>query len=589
MFCKYCGKKIEDDAKFCSYCGVNFTEKKPEAGPAASLEKRKWALWIPVVICVIAAVCFGLFFLFQTLRGNEKEITASKTEENSSQNGEEGAPKEEVQVEKELEQEEENKETKEEPEEAKAEEKDSVPEEKELEQMNDYTVTVRQHDLSDFPTIKLYLDVTDRNNNFVEGLTAESFLLNTGTAVNGTMSRQQIVNAGKLDGKAGISVGLIADISGSMEADLGAAENAMRSFIGGLQYAQGDEVELTSFADKEYICQYFTNDVNALNQSINNMTANGGTRLYDTIISELQRVYSRNNAKCVIAFTDGEDNVSNSTVQEVIDCANSLKIPVFLIGVGDFCDESTLRNIAVSTGGSYYNIEDVGALEKIYAEIYVQEKASYLLEYTIDNTLDMEHMVSDIYVRVQNPDGTYLGGSTKGYDIDTMDFFESMYNKFIIASMDCQTRGERNLLDSGLIVTSEEAYREPDCVAYQSQQAINEGGVGSNHASVFMVLLSSQLLNVQKDGDQYVLYGVGNYDVSKIRSYGKLAEKEKAAITESCSEDQQIWLEENRTLYEKLTLVKDMDGRWKFRTRLYEREDGGDAVTINQVYRYQFQ
>lgn len=587
MFCRYCGNRVRDGLTICSHCGADLSGIQPGPGLVPPPKKTKWALWISLAICMAAAVCAGLFFLIQSLSGNDKEVIALKIEEDSAENEKGAQQKKEKQTKKEPEEEGAKEEPKEER--TQKEEEDPVPEEKELEQMNDYTVTVRQHDLSDFPTIKLYLDVTDPNDNFVEGLMAESFLLNTGTTVNGSMSRQKIVRAGELDGEAGISVGLIADISGSMEDNLEAAENAMRSFIEGLQYAQGDEVELTSFADKEYICQYFTNDVNALNQSINSMTANGGTRLYDTIISELQRVYSRNNAKCVIAFTDGEDNVSNSTEQEVIDCANSLKIPVFLIGVGDFCDEATLKNIAASTGGSYYNIEDAGALEGIYDEIYVQEKASYLLEYTVDNTLDREHMVSDIYVRAQSPDGTYRGGCTKGYDIDVMDFFESMYNKFIIASMDCQTRGERNLLDSGLIVTTEEAYNEPECVAYQSQQSINEGGVGSNHASVFMVLLDSELLNVQKDGDQYVLYGFGNYDISKIRSYGKLADKEKAAITENCSEEQQVWLEENRTLYEKLTLVKDADGRWKFRTRVYEREDGGDSVVINEIYQYQFQ
>lgn len=43
-------------------------------------------------------------------------------------------------------------------------------------------------------------------------------------------------------------------------------------------------------------------------------------------------------------------------------------------------------------------------------------------------------------------------------------------------------------------------------------------------------------------------------------------------------------LEINVTDYEKLKLVKDTDGRWKFLTRTYEREDGGDVVVYNQIY-----
>ena len=46
----------------------------------------------------------------------------------------------------------------------------------------------------------------------------------------------------------------------------------------------------------------------------------------------------------------------------------------------------------------------------------------------------------------------------------------------------------------------------------------------------------------------------------------------------------QYKIEENRSNYEKLTLVKDTDGKWRFNTRVYEREDGGNPYPVNEIY-----
>ena len=165
------------------------------------------------------------------------------------------------------------------------------------------------------------------------------------------------------------------------------------------------------------------------------------------------------------------------------------------------------------------------------------------LEYTVSEAENFtDRFYSDIYVRTEEKQGGYC----ERFSFDSMDFFKTMYNKFLVAGIDCQTKRERNLLDSGLIVTTEEAYNNPDCVAHQSQASIDGGGVGSRDSDTFEVLVNYDVINVVKDGDGYILYGYSNY--------------------------------------EKLKMIRDTDGRWKFYTRTYEREDGGDAIMVNQVY-----
>ncbi len=453
--------------------------------------------------------------------------------------------------------------------------------------LDTYKVSVKQHDISEYPTLRIYVDVTDSEGNFIKGLNKSSFYLNEKRSIKGEMKRQTITNVTQLDENEGISIALVADISGSMEYVLPQTKSAMKNFLGTVQFDKGDEVELTQFSDNAYVCNSFTNNRNELNSAIDEMYADGGTRLYDTLISEIDRVYSRQNAKCVIGFTDGQDNQSYYKAQDVIDYARMYNIPIFLVGIGTGCDEATLKDIAKKTGGRYENIDDIASLEEIYNSIYKQEKEVYLLEYDISNPDDFDASCNlDIYVRTDDKNGGYA----QNYEILPKDFFDVMYSRFLVAGIDCQTKGERNLLDSGIIVTTEEAFKDENCVAYQSQEAINTGGVGTRQSNVFEVLVSHDVLNVYKEGDGYVVYGVSNYDVSKVKKYSSVSsDKEKQKIYEyygdNVNPESVFQIESNISNYEKLTMVKDSDGKWKFKTRVYEREDGEKAYFVNQVYR----
>lgn len=450
---------------------------------------------------------------------------------------------------------------------------------------DDYTVKVSQYDISDFPKVRVYLDVTDSSGNFVDGLPASAFYVNEGRSIDGALTRATVTNAAKLNENAGISISLVADISGSMYDNMAQAKQAMSAFVNTVQFSKGDEIELTEFNQSSYICQSFTNQSGPILSSINAMQADGQTRLYDTLLSEIERVQSRSNAKCVIGFTDGYDNVSVNSAQDVVDAAVSRNVPVFLIGIGSSCDTNALRHIAQSTGGSYQNINDIGSLASVYNSIYRQEKEVYLVEYTVSDGDNFDGACySDIYIRTDR--GT--GGYVKSFSFAPQDFFELMYSKFLIAGVDCATKGERHLLESGLIVTTPEAYSNPDCLAYQSEATIKSGGAGAKNSTTFLVLLDHGVLKVEPDGDGYIVYGISNYDISKIQRYSKTTNaKEKAWINAHYGEPDgstDFRIEENRTLYEKLTMVKDADGKWKFNTRSYKRPDGTGGIDVNEVY-----
>ena len=442
------------------------------------------------------------------------------------------------------------------------------------------TLEISQYDISDYPAVKVYLEVYG-------DLDKENFCVKERRGKDGKAAEKAAENVVKLNENEGISIGLIADASGSMEADIAQVKTEMLEFLKTVQFDKGDEVELVKFSDESYICASFTNDMDDITEAVNSMTTDGNTRLYDTLMNELERIQFQQNAKSIIAFTDGWDNESVYTAEEVAEYASECYIPIFLIGIGLECDEEALAQLAETTGGSYQNIDDIGLLEDNYRSIYQEEKEAYLLEYEINEPDDFDN---GCYLEIALQDEKGNAGDEAELSFEPSDFFEMMYNRFLIAGIDCQTKGERNLIDSGLIITTKEAYGNPDCVAYQSQEAINSGGTGASGSNVYVVLMDHEVLNVYENKDgSYTVYGVSNYDISKINRYEELRnEQEKLAVSsiygESSREKAQYKIEENRSNYEKLTLVKDTDGKWRFNTRVYEREDGGNPYPVNEIY-----
>jgi hypothetical protein len=105
------------------------------------------------------------------------------------------------------------------------------------------------------------------------------------------------------------------------------------------------------------------------------------TSLYDALYTAVTRVAAQQGAKCVIAFTDGYDNYSQCSSDDVVTLATRYHVPIFIVGFSG-ADASTMYSIASQTGGRYYDIDDIYNMEEIYKDIYRQEKEMYLVEFT---------------------------------------------------------------------------------------------------------------------------------------------------------------------------------------------------------------
>jgi len=238
-------------------------------------------------------------------------------------------------------------------------------------------------DVSDYPNVKVYFTAEDDYGNTVE-LTSPNVAIKE-TVKGGQEIEREIKSVEQLKGREGVSFDIIADKSGSMQRDLGDMQTVMREFIDALDYDSGDRAELIAFDSfVMYMCTY-TCDTTLLKNGINNMTAAGETALYDALYEGVENAGAQRGARCVIAFTDGSDNRSTHTADDVINRANFYSVPVFIIGTKGASDYD---NITSATGGSYWNINNISDMSQILDEIYAQEKDMYCLEYVSDGSKD---------------------------------------------------------------------------------------------------------------------------------------------------------------------------------------------------------
>jgi hypothetical protein len=101
----------------------------------------------------------------------------------------------------------------------------------------------------------------------------------------------------------------------------------------------------------------------------------GSTAMYDAISEALDRTNTRASLrKLVIAMSDGEDNSSSNSEEDVIASANSSGIPVYTIAYGD-ADPDTMENIALGTNATSFIVADAdltGVFQSIQTGITFQ-------------------------------------------------------------------------------------------------------------------------------------------------------------------------------------------------------------------------
>src|SRR2546422_8853941 len=178
----------------------------------------------------------------------------------------------------------------------------------------------------DVDLVLMNATVTDSLNRYVSGLGQEHFQIWEDKL------EQKIAYFSSED--VPISLGMIFDVSGSMKDKISTARDAAVTFL--KTGNPKDEYFLVEFANRPEVAADFTTDVSKLQSKLIFTPAKGMTAMYDSVSLGLEKLKEGSNPKkALLLITDGEDNRSRYTFQNVKDFVKEQDAQIYAIGITD--------------------------------------------------------------------------------------------------------------------------------------------------------------------------------------------------------------------------------------------------------------
>ena len=202
--------------------------------------------------------------------------------------------------------------------------------------------------------------VRDKKGRVVRSLRPKDFVV-----VDGGQTRK-IVSL-QADENAPASIAFLVDGSGSMR--LGTALESSRHICNWLLSTldqKQDDAALLSFDTRLLTLRDFTGSFEHVRSGLRELDAFGATSIYDAIAGASALVADRaRNRRAVIVLTDGDDNASSYSPQDVAWIASTIDVPVYVFAVGDtgtadagagnpLAQTSPLAELARATGGDFF-------------------------------------------------------------------------------------------------------------------------------------------------------------------------------------------------------------------------------------------
>lgn len=197
-----------------------------------------------------------------------------------------------------------------------------------------------------------------------------------------------------------VSLGIIFDVSGSMEDKIEGVEDAVKHFVKSV--AQGDEIFLIRFSDDAELVQDFTDDRKRITRAIESLEPRGSTALYEAIQLGLQKVtQGKHRKRALMLLTDGNDTASSINLETALSLARKSEVIIYALGIGhgekgsshtlggqtnDTVDMKVLRAFADATGGNAYFLENAheggeDRIDEAAEEVAAELKQQYTLGY----------------------------------------------------------------------------------------------------------------------------------------------------------------------------------------------------------------
>jgi len=232
----------------------------------------------------------------------------------------------------------------------------------------------------DVKLVELLTTVTDKSGRLVKGLTQDEFKVTED-------KRPQTISKFELVEDLPLTLGIVVDTSGSMSDSLAEAKQAALGFLHNIITLR-DTVFAVAFSSEPTLLIPATDDVEAVEDSLEELASYGNTSLHDAIVTSLYYFRGIRGRRAMILLSDGDDTASAMPFRDSLEYARRSGVTIYSIGldVGKLQTgvRGKLNDLARETGGRSFFISRASELSLVYEEIEEELRSQYLVAYSSD-------------------------------------------------------------------------------------------------------------------------------------------------------------------------------------------------------------
>lgn len=226
--------------------------------------------------------------------------------------------------------------------------------------------------------VELPVLVTDAAGRPVRGLGRERFhVFEEGV--------EQTIERFEEAGDRPLAAALLIDRSVSMAPHLEPVRDAALAFARDAMRTPEDRLAVFSFAADFTVDAGFTARAGDVERALAGLVAADRTALWDSVVQALQQFGEGPGAPALVLFTDGRDETSRLTYEQVLETARGSQVTVYAIGLAaSFPDRESrreLEELAAATGGRASFVAGLDELAGVYAGVLEELRARYLVAY----------------------------------------------------------------------------------------------------------------------------------------------------------------------------------------------------------------
>ena len=227
--------------------------------------------------------------------------------------------------------------------------------------------------------------ITDQMDRLVTGLDKDNFQVFEGK------EKQDIQHFSNED--APVSVGIIFDMSGSMTDKIDRAREAVVQFCKTAN--PQDEFFMITFSDQPHLATGFTSNPDEIQNKLIYTLPKGRTALLDALYLGMHKMReAKNQRKALLIISDGGDNHSRYTEEEIKSQIKEADVIMYGIGVYDTyfptveerLGPQLLSDISQVTGGRTFTIDNPNDLPDVAGKIGMELRNQYVLGYKPSKT-----------------------------------------------------------------------------------------------------------------------------------------------------------------------------------------------------------